>query len=609
MTDELLSYYEKELAFIRQLGAEFATRHPKVAGHLKITEESIEDPHVARLIESVAYLNARIQYKLDDDFPELTDAMLGVLFPHYQRPIPSLSIIQLTPGDDLDAKYILEKGAQLEAESVHGACKYKTCYPVELYPIQLESASITGLPFITPGANKVKGAASVVCLTLNTTSTEIAFSDLKPDRLRFYIKGQGQHTYPLYDLLLKDCLDVVITTSKGDLNPKFLGKSALKPVGFDEDEGLLPYPAASFLGYRLITEFFAFPEKFLFMDIEGLSKGIPQDAGQQLNIYIYLGDNDIELERNVNKETFAFFSTPIINLFEQQAEPIRLDHTQDEYLIVPDSGRPSSAEVYSIDEVKATSPDDIEQQYQPIYGLKHDLVREDAGTFWHATRRSGSLRSDYRDSGTDVFINLIDVNFEKQHSDEYTLEMMLTCSNRDLPAQLPYGSNEPVMHFLDASPPADQIRCIRQPTAPIRPPLRNRARWRLISHLNLNHLSITGGEDATNALKEILRLYDFKDSAITRAIVNSISSIETTPVSAPITINERATICRGTEIRIELDGSSLAGSSAYLFASVLEHFFSLYCSINSFTRVIATLKGKEGVLKKCPARAGEKVLL
>ena len=139
--------------------------------------------------------------------------------------------------------------------------------------------------------------------------------------------------------------------------------------------------------------------------------------------------------------------------------------------------------------------------------------------------------------------------------------------------------------------------------------MRNNARWRLISHLSLNHLSLTGGDDATKALKEILRLYDFKDSSINRAQIESITQVNTRPISAPLTIDGRATLCRGIEIEIELDNSHLTGSSSYLFATVLEHFFALYCSLNSFTRVLVKLKNREGYLKKCPPRAGEKTLL
>lgn len=610
MSDELLSYYEKELAFIRQLGAEFSNSHPKIAGHLKISSENIEDPHVSRLVEAFAYLNARIQHKLDDDFPELSDALLGVLYPHYQRPIPSMSIIQLPPAAELDSVFHLPAGATLETEAVQGKnCKFKTCYPVDIVPAQVESAAMAGIPFVAPGSNHVRGAAAVVRLSLKTNGTEVNFGELKPETLRFYLKGQTQHVYPLYQLLQKDCLDVVIARAEDDTQPIFLGKQAIQPVGFKEDEGLLPYPAASFSGYQLLTEYFAFPEKFLFLDIAGIGDKLPEDFGTELHIFIFLANSDVELEHNINEDTFALGCTPVVNLFRQKAEPIRLDHTSEEYLIIPDSRYADSLEVYSIDQVKTTSAEGEEKVYQPFYGIRHELMGDDTGAFWHASRRSSAYGGNHRDSGTDVFIHLVDLHFNPDLADNRTLEMELTCNNRDLPAQLPFGKDQPAMHFIDAGPPIEKVRCLTQPSATIRPPLRNHARWRLISHLNLNHLSITGGEDATNALKEILRLYDFKDSATTRAITQSISKIDAIAVNAPVTVGGRASIARGLEIHVELDETLLAGSSPYLFAGVLERFFALYCSVNSFTRVVATLKGKEGILKKCPPQTGEKVLL
>jgi len=610
VSDELLPYYEKELAFIRQLGAEFADRHPKVAGHLKISEQSVEDPHVSRLIEAFAYLNARVQYKLDDDFPELSDAMLSVLFPHYQRPLPSMSIVQLQPADELDSPFQLNRDAIIESQPVQGqTCKFSTCYPVEILPVTVASATLAGLPFVAPGANDIKGAAAVLNIRLTTLSKEVSFAELRPGKLRFYLKGQSQHVNPLYEMLNKDCLNVVLAKSEDDTKPVFLGKDAIQPVGFNEDEGMLPYPAASFIGYRLLTEYFAYPEKFLFIDINYLADAIPANASNELNLYIYLANSNVELEHNINASTFALYCTPVINLFQQVAEPISLDHTQHEYLIMPDSRHPNGMEVYSIDQVTTSSSDGEITNHHPIYGTNHDANNEENPVFWHAMRRSSSLGNYTHDNGSDVFISLIDPHFNPEHSDDRTLELNLTCTNRDLAGQLPFGKDQPKLQFVDESPPVKTVKCLMQPTQTIRPPLRNHARWRLISHLNLNYLSLTGTGDTTNALKEILRLYDFKDSSISRAIVQSIHHVRTTPVSSPITINDKTAICRGTEIFIEIDEALLAGNSPYLLVNVLERFFALYCSINSFTRVIATLKGKEGILKRCPPRVGEKVLL
>lgn len=611
MADELLSYYEKELAFIRQLGAEFAKEHPKIAGRLGINDEIIEDPHVSRLIEGFAYLNARIQHKLDDDFPELSDALLNVLFPHYQRPIPSMSIVQFEPDrEQLESKYLIPRQTLLDTEQFQGEfCRFATIYPTEMWPVELRAASLVGLPLSTPGSAKVRGAESVLKLSLKTFTDQINFAELKPDNLRFYLKGQPQYINPLYQMLFKDCVNVVLARSENDTAPIFLGPDVIKPVGFGQDDGLLPYPPSSFPGYRLLTELFVFPEKFMFFDITGMANRIPADAGAELYIYVYLRSADIELEHNVTQQTFVLNCAPIVNLFEHKADPIKLDHSRHEYQIIPDARRPIGYEVYSVDHVSASTSGGEVEDYYPFYGLNHDNRDTISHAFWYAARRNAKLGIYERDEGTDTYLNLIDLDFNPVYPEDRTLNIATTCSNRDLPSKLPFTVDQPKLQCANSSPPCTKIRLLLKPTLTVRPPLRNHARWRLISHLNLNFLSLTGRDDATQAMKEILRLYDFRETSVTRALIEAISAIRTQPISAPLNIDGHTTMCRGVEIEITLDDLLLTGSSVYLFATVLEHFFAVYCSINSFTRVLVKVRSKEGYLKKCPPRAGEKILL
>ena len=611
MADELLPYYEKELAFIRQMGAEFAKEHPKIAGRLGISSDTIEDPHVSRLIESFAYLNARIQHKLDDDFPELSDALLAILFPHYQRPIPSMAIMQLVPKQDqLEASYTLPAQTILETEQFQGEnCRFTTVYDTELLPLSVIEASLVGRPFATPGANAVRGAGGVLRLRLNTFNDAINFHELRPNRLRFYLKGQPQHIHPLYEMILNESQQLVLSTSEIDPNPIFLNKNLIKSVGFSETQSLLPYPASSFSGYRLLSEFFVFPEKFMFIDIEGLANYIPNNATTELNLYFYLNRSEVELEHNINANTFALGCTPIVNLFNHKADPIKIEHTQLEYQIIPDARRPTGYEIYSIDNVIASNTAGAQEDFLPFYGLKHEHLDLKTQSFWFATRRHAKLGYAQRDEGTDLYLSLVDLNFNPNLPEDRTLILNTTCSNRDLPAKLPFNLDQPKLQCVNAAPPCQKIRCITQPSVSIRPPLRDGARWRLLSHLNLNHLSITGSSNATEALKEILRLYNFKDSSATRALIDSIQSLTARGVNAPLNIDGRTTLCRGIEVEIEIDDSQFTGSSSFLFATVLEHFFGLYCSVNSFTRLLVKRKNKEGYLKKCTPRAGEKTFL
>jgi type VI secretion system protein ImpG len=611
MPDELLAYYEKELAFIRQLGAEFAKEHPKIAGRLGMNDEIIEDPHVSRLIESFAYLTARIQYKLDDDIPELSDALLSVLFPHYQNPIPSMSIVQFTPDrEQVESTYPIARGTLLATEQYQGEnCIFTTAYETELNPFELKSAQLLGMPFATPGSSRVRGAQSVLKLCFATFSDQINFSQLNTEKIRLYLKGQSQHINPLYQMLLNECLNVVMVRSESDTAPIFMGSDLIQPVGFGAQDALLPYPPASFTGYRLLTEHFIFPEKFMFIDIPRLAEFMPQDAGETLELYIYLKTADIELEHNITAESFVLGCSPVINLFHHKADPIRLDQAHHEYQIVPEARRPSGYEVYSVDKVSASTSAGDTVQYSPLYGLNHDNGRMHDHTFWFASRRHAKFGSDNRDEGTNVHLSLVDINFNPNLPDERILSIDTTCSNRDQPAKLPYTADQPKLQCMNEAPPCTAIRFLKKPTAVVRAPLRNFARWRLISHLNLNFLSLTGRNDATQALKEILRLYDFQGSSVTRALIDSISQVKAHPISAPLSIDGHTTMCRGIEVEVEIDDLKLTGSSVYLFATVLEHFFALYCSINSFTRVLIRARSREGYLKKCPPRAGEKILL
>lgn len=611
MTDELLPYYEKELAFIRQLGSAFSNEHPKIANRLGMNNDTIEDPHVSRLIESFAYLNARIQHKLDDDFPEISDAMLNVLFPHYQRPIPSMSIMQFVPDpSQLDAALTIPHDTLIETESFQGeTCQFSCSYDTELLPIEVTSASVMGRPFATPYSESVRGAQSVLKIRLNTLTEDLAFSELLPDSIRFYLKGQPQHIHPLYEMLLNDCLEVVLVKNESDTQCQVLGKDTIQPVGFKENEGLLPYPASSFLGYRLLTEYFVFPEKFMFVDFSYLSKFLENIDSTSVELYIYLGKSDIELEHNINEQTFALGCTPVVNLFEHTAEPIKLDHTRMEYQIIPDNRRPLGYEIIAINQVNGVTSSGEKREFHPFYGLNHEQQKSDNNAFWFANRRSAKFNTEQRDEGSDVFLNLVDLKFNPHLPLEYTLTISTTCSNRDLPSKLPYNLEHPKLQCVDAAPPCSKIHFLSKPTNTIRAPMRDHARWRLISHLNLNFLSLTGRDDATNALKEILRLYDFKNSPATNAIISSLLNVQAKPISAPLIVHERVAICRGVEIEVELDEMSMTGSSCYLLTLVLEHFFSLYCSINSFTRLLVKIKGKEGYLKKCPPRAGQKTFL
>lgn len=366
---------------------------------------------------------------------------------------------------------------------------------------------------------------------------------------------------------------------------------------------MLPYGARSFLGYRLLQEYFAFPEKFLFFDLRELDQAVRSGFGDTMEVLIFV-DRMPRMEQPITKETFRLGCAPIVNLFEQIAEPIRLGHAQTEYWVIPDVRRINATEVYSIDSVISASPQSDEViDFQPFYSFKHAIERERQQAFWYPTRRPSPRKGD---AGTDVYISLVDLNFRPTLPAVETLTIHITCSNRDLPGKLPFGGERGDLE-LEGAAPLSRIRCLKKPTETMRPSLRRGAQWRLISHLSLNYLSIC--EDGKQALQEILKLYDFSDSNSIRQQINGIINLASRQVVGRPASMPWNGFCRGLEISIDFDEEKYVGSGVFLFASVLEKFFGLYTSLNSFTQLVAQTKQREGLLKRWPPRAGEQILL
>ena len=614
MSDELLPFYNRELASIRRLGNEFAEANPRIAGRLRLGPDGSEDPHVERMIEAFAYLNARTRYKLEDDFPEITDALLGVLYPHYQAPIPSMAVVQfvLDRGQgELTTGYSIPRHAAVETDPIDGEpCRFRTCYPTTVWPVELAAAGLSIRPFTTPNVPCASQSVAVLRLELCCFSKEMTFAQLDVNSLRFFLRGQSQHVHALYELVFNNVLGVALANSPGDREPVLLDRRQLKPVGFHRDEGMLPYPNRAFMGYRILTEYFAFPQKFLFFDLEGLGPQALQKIGNKLEIYIFFDRTEPDLEQNVSADTLRLGCTPIVNLYRQRADPIKLTHTQTEYRVVPDIRRPLASEVYSVDSVVATTADKkpADVEYQPFYSFKHASDRTRQKTFWYATRRPAGGDGPQVDHGTEIYLSLVDLGFNPAAAADWTLSVETTCLNRDLPHRLAIGEGQ--SHFrLVAGGPLSRIESMTgRPTPTIRPALKHEARWQLISHLSLNHLSLVDYEEGADALREILRLYDFGNSAETRSTIDGILSVAGRRVVGR-TGGAVSGFARGLEVTVHFDEDRFSGGGVFLFAAVLERFLGLYCSINSFSKLTATTNQREGKLCQWPPRAGETVLI
>jgi len=615
MSDELLPFYERELAFIRSMGAEFAERHPKIAARLRLRPEGSQDPHAERMIEAFAYLNARIRHKLEDDFPELTEALLNTLYPHYLAPVPSMAIVQLglDPSQaELAGGYEIGTGSVLETDTIDGEpCRFQTSYPVTLWPLNVTTAELQHPPFRSPALPRSADTQSMLHLTLETFGAKLPLAELVGcDVLRFYLHGQSSHVHALYELLFNNALGLAVARTDRDEAPHWMDAACIRAVGFEIEEGLLPYTAQSFLGYRLLTEYFCFPEKFLFVDLDlkQISPAFRESLGTRMELYVPFDAERPDLERNVSVDTFRLGCTPMVNLFRQRAESIPMKGNSTEYRVVPDSRRPLAMEIYSIDAVKATSPAQDEVEYRPFHSFQHAAAGRDQQAFWQASRRRGTSFGTTPDHGTEIYLQLVDLQGNAQSSNDWILDVETTCLNRDLPHRLPFGGDEPRLH-LEKGGPVTQIHCLTQPTATRRAPLRHGTLWRLLSHLSLNHISLCDSEQGADALREILTLYDYVASDVSRASIDGVQNISYRPAVGRVDQGLAGGLCRGVEITVDFDEDRYTGGGVFLLMCVLDRFLGLSCSVNSFTRFVATTNHRERPIKKWPPRSGTRVLL
>jgi type VI secretion system protein ImpG len=621
MSNSLFHFYQDELYFIRKMGEEFAKQYPAAAARLRLEKTRSGDPHVERMIEAFALLSARVQNKLNDEYPELTEAVLNVLYPHYLAPIPSFATVQfdLDPARATPTGVQIPRGGMLATQRVADTtCRYRTCFPLTLWPITVTEAKLQPPPF-PPGLSPPDNAKAALRLKLSVQG-ELPLPMLELTALRLHIAAGLGLAPPLYELIHNHALRVVFRTpdAKGAAPVILPAKDVIKPVGFDLNEGLLPYPRQAFPGYRLLTEFFAYPAKFLYFDLGGWDRVRAAGALKTVEVFIFVDRTLPRLEQGVDADVFRVGCTPVVNLFEQTAEPIALSQMRTEYKIVPDVARPFGLEVYSVETVTAADPDGTDREFRPFYDFRHAGSRDKSTPFWFATRKPGmgqpeeeGVRDKVEDRGTDVFLRLVDRTFDPAAPADSVLIVRTLCTNRDLPDRLPRDADE-VRFTAEFAAPGVTLRCPRNPTRSFRPPLRRGQQWRVIAHLNLNHLSLTADDEGRVALQELLRLYDPTDpdvepqlAALARSVIDGITDLKSRRAMALV----EGGYARGTELTVEFDETKYQETSAFLFSAVLERFFALYAGLNSFTQTVARLRGRPGELKRWPPRAGDRPLI
>lgn len=621
MDPRLLRLYNSELQHIREMGAEFAREFPKIAGRLGMDGIEVADPYVERLLEGFSFLSARVQLKIQSHYPRFTQNLLELVYPHYLAPTPSMVIVQFEP-DLQDASLV--DGAVVPRHTVlrsiiakgdRTACQYRTAHAVTLWPLQLDhakyfsSASALG----TAGISNVNGARAGIRFHFRVVGGA-AFDQLPLDAIRLAVLGNDAMPMHVYEQLLGNGIGLIVRPKGGAKQWEMhLGPDAIRRVGYEREEALLPYGHRSFDGYRLLQEYFAFPQRFMFVEFGGLSEAIRRCPGTEIEIIALLDRSQPFLENVLSAEHFALNCTPAINLFPKRADRIHLDQKSHEYHVLPDRTRPRDFEVYAVTAVQGFGTSaDPEQDFQPFYS-SNDRTRLDRNRAYFTSYREPRLlsgnerkqgtRSSY--VGSEVFISIVDGNEAPYRSNLRQLGVQTLCTNRDLPLHMAIGRGA-TDFTLESSAPVMAVRCLAGPTKPRPSFAHGETAWRLISHLSLNYLSLTDSDEAQGAaaLRELLGLYaDSKDAATIKQI-EGVKSVTSKPVNGRIPIAGAITYGRGIEITVTCDESAFEGTGVFLLGSVLEDFFSKYTSINSFTRTIIR-STERGEIMRWPSRIGQ----
>lgn len=565
--ETLLDYYQRELGYLRQAGGEFAASYPKIAHRLALSEYECPDPHVERLLECFAFLSAKLNRKLDDDYTQFSNALLEQLYPHAIRPLPVTAIARFTPDPakgNLAEGYHIPRHTPLFATTGTGDTIYfRTTAAQTVWPLQISAAhlldgeqaqALSGLP----------QARSALKLTLECLAPH-QWSALPVERLRIHLAGSAVTSAALYDLLAAHSI--------GSLSPESLG--------FGADERLSPEEGGVDPAYSLLPEYFACPEKFLFFDLPLPDRAERANATTHLDVIIPF-DREPTHQLSLQTGDIALGCVPVINLFPRTSEPLRPDGTRSEYLLLADAHRRHSTEIYRVCQVRAgqTSKATV---IPPYFSTGHGDAGE--GLYWHArrVRRSGDQ------SGSDILLTLIDSQFDATHDGSMSLSAQLLCTNGSLAARLPAGCP---LGFETPGPVA-HVRLLRQPRRSSDAPLSGSSRWRLVSQLSLNHLSFSEGPQALAALREMLALHNLGANPAIQQQISGIQALDSERITSHVGQDAWRGWRNGLQLTLTLNPDNFAGSSPVLFAGVLAHFFARYASTNRFVRTVLRLHDRE----------------
>lgn len=614
MDPRLLGYYNSELNYLRELGAEFAANYPKIAARLGMHDIEVADPYVERLLEGFSFLTARIQLKMDAEFPRFSQRLLEVIYPNYLAPTPAMCIVQFTPGEmtgNQGDSFRIERGERLRAPAIvegQAGCEFRTAHHVDLWPLKISQARFEGVPTDVRIQRLRQDMPVKSSLRLNFSfAAPLSGKSPPPDRLSLHLTGSAHITSRLHELLCGHVLGVSVRPRGRGLAPQWrqLSAAAVQPEGFSDEQALLPYNGRGFQGYRLLHEYFAFPARYHFIALEGLRpalQGIEGLDGFEVSILL---DQDVsDLETVVDASHFALFCTPAINLITMRSDRIQVGDSRYEFHVVADRTHPLNYEVYSVEQVEGFGRDNaVEAKFRPFYASQvgdrgnhgaYFTVRREPRLASATIARHGA-RTTYL--GSEVFLSLVNQSEAPYGSGLRQLGVDMTVTNRDLPMLMSVGSQHDLVPV--DSVPVTGVRVLQGPTRPVPAAPEGEITWRLISHLGLNYQTLTdmSPEQGALALRELLALYTaLGDPAVARH-ANAVLKTKLSPITRRLPGGGPITFGRGVGIDIVVDESHFAGTSPYLFGAVMEQFLARHVALNTFTetRLVSAQRGQMGL--------------
>lgn len=624
MDRRFLKHYEQELTFMRDMGEEFASAYPKIAGRLGMGHLEVMDPYVERLMEGFAFMAARVQLELENQYPKLTQSLLEIVYPHYLAPIPSMMIARMEPDasqGNLAAGVTLPRGTELRGlvrGDAQTAVTYSTSQDLTLWPLAVTEAEYIDARGDLVAAGLGQHVSAKAALRLRITRTDGApLKDLPLDTLKVFLTGSTSEPWRLYEAIHAQGVGLAgRSTKRRDDWVEPLGGS-ITPCGFSPDEALLPTPGASFDGYRLLQEYFALPQRFFFSEFGGLSPAIRRASGKDLDLYILLKDGNPDL-KSVTPANFDLHAVPAINLFEKRCDRVHVSGTEVDHLVTVDRTAPMDYEIYrltSVTGIAGEKQDDL--AFRPFYSADDFTPLGDTHTAYYSQHRRARHRSDRQRQtrtrtsylGSELYVMLTDRTQAPFPGSLQQLSVTALCTNRDLPLLTSIGVGD-TDFTLPRGGPVKRIRAIVPLTRP-RSCLADGAQsWQLISHLSLNYLSLVDADRGKGAaaLREIVGLYaGLGDPALAKQL-EGLASVSSRPIVRRLADQVLSTAVRGLEIRVGFDESNFEGTGCYLLGAVLEAYFAKYVALNSFTETCIH-SPQRGDIARWPPKSGTRPLI